>query len=227
MNNLAIVTRADSRINEMSKLTHPLLKKYASKCNADFIILSENIKGLHPHWRIFNCQKLLDNYDRILMIDTDALVLPTCPNIFNIVEFSSIGTVLEDKGSRKEIRRQRIKMIQNKLGDVGWTEGYINTGVFVFSKEHRRILEYKVEDLPVGDETGVDDAYIGYQIHKHGFKVFELPFKFNHMSMFSEDGTSRWDSYIIHAAGMGFFPLIKRTELIKQDIILLRKYYGI
>jgi len=44
----------------------------------------------------------------------------------------------------------------------------------------------------------------GYNIHKHNFTIQELPFQFNHMSMFSEEwngSADPFESFIIHFAG--------------------------
>lgn len=222
-----ITTRADSRINEMTDLTHPLMRNYADKCDADFEVISESIEGLHPHWRIFKAQEKFSKYDRILIIDSDAIVMPNTPNLFGMVPYPSIGTVLEDKGSRKDNRRERVLKLQKKLGDVGWSEGYVNTGVFMMSKCHAEMLNYRVEDLPDGDENGYDDCYLSYQIKKLGYPIHELDWKFNTMSMWLEpwNGShSRWEGYIIHAAGMGFFPQMSRTDVMRGDINIINKY---
>ena len=83
---IAIVTRSDNNIKEMSQLTHPLIKKYADTCHADFISLDQEppiwTQDHKPHYRILKCKDLLNKYDRIAILDTDMLVLPNCPNIF-------------------------------------------------------------------------------------------------------------------------------------------------
>ena len=78
-----IVTRADEKIVEMSEISHPLIKKYANKCQADFLILDKDYpckdKLGTQHYRILNIEKLYDNYDRILCLDTDILISDICP----------------------------------------------------------------------------------------------------------------------------------------------------
>ena len=72
---LAIVTRADENIREMTDLTLPFMLKYADKCGADFIILADDAPFLtednKPHYRILEIEKLFDKYDRILNLDAD------------------------------------------------------------------------------------------------------------------------------------------------------------
>jgi len=219
MTNL-IVTRADDGIKEMCEITHPILKWYAKKCEADFKVLSES-GDLHPHWRILFIKELFEEYDRIAVIDSDVLILKSCPSIFETVPGDCIGAIYEDVGSRLQDRRTRIQKANSKYGDCGWRTGYLNTGVFVMSKQHQKILEYKKEELY--NDLGFDDVYLGWRIKKFGYKFFELPFIWNHMSMFSENnGPSRFDSYIAHFAGNGFHPMLDRTEQIRQDYWLLR-----
>jgi len=210
---LAIVTRADKNIKEMTDITHPIIKQYAKKIEADFIVLDEP-KGLHPHYRILQFYELFEKYDRIISIDSDVIITPDCPNLFKIVPHEAIGTIFEDVGSRQADRRERIKKVQEKFGDIGWKSGYINTGCAVFSKCHREI--FKQRELYL--DLGYDDVYLGYWIRKFGFPIFQLPIKFNFMTMFAEQwngNSQRLDNYIIHYAGNGFSG--NRLGDIKRD----------
>lgn len=220
-----IVTRADERVSELTELTHPILKNYAKKCNADFMILSGNETPPMHHYRILKFYDLLDKYDRVMHLDSDIIIRDDCPNLFEVVPVDKIGSLLEDKGSRKDHRRMLIKAVQDDREDVGWTEGYINTGVFIVSKCHKEIFS-NVDVNNLWMDFGQDDVELGYQIHKLGFEIYELPFQLNHMSMFSEkwhNKASRFDSYIIHYAGNGFFPFMKQAEQIRQDLALMKR----
>lgn len=220
-----VTTRADSNIEEMCSITHPILKRYADMCGADFTILNQDIQ-IHPHYRILELGKLLDVYDRILIIDSDVLLLWSCPNIFELVYTDHIGTIFEDVGSRQEHRRGLIKKIQEERGDVGWESGYLNTGFFLCSKEHKVMFDtIQLDNL--WTDFGQDDVELGYQIHKHDLKIYELPFMFNHMSLFSEawnNWASRFHSFCIHYAGNSFYGWIPRLEQIKRDYFILKKY---
>lgn len=197
-----ILVKADKNVKEMADITLPYIKEYAKRVGADFGILSQN-KGLHYHYRILQLHKWLTKYDRVLVFDCDILIRKDCPNLFDIVPEDKIGTVLEDKGSRLQDRRERIYKAQKKFGDIDWRAGYINSGVIVFSKCHRPI--FKKRELWL--DNGYDDVYLGYWIHKLGYEIYELPYQLNHMRCFSESwngNPSRFDSYIMHYAGGGF-----------------------
>jgi lipopolysaccharide biosynthesis glycosyltransferase len=217
-----VVTRADDNIREMTNITHPIIKNYCIKIGADFRILnqeSECKEGKRKnHYRITEIRNLLEKYDRVLCLDSDIIINKNCPNIFDEVPYNRIGTIFEDKGSRTHARRYRMGEIQDRFGDVNWNSGYINTGVFVVSKIHKDIF------LPINNEfwmkEGEDDVHIGYNIHKFEFKIFELNFKWNHMTMFSEgwnNHANRFGSYIIHYAGSGLFNSRDRMEQILSD----------
>lgn len=219
-----IVTRADQDVIETARITHPIIRKYAEKCEAEFLILQGPEKHPYSHFRILRCYELLDRFDRILSLDTDILISDDCPDLFKIVPKSKIGTILEDKGSRQKHRRDVMEQAQKRYGDIGWREGYTNSGVFLASRKHKDIFKWD-RDLWVGPNLfGEDDVILGYRIRELGFKIFELPFQFNHMSLFSEEwngSPSRFDSHIIHYAGRGFWPFLSRLDQIRQDYELL------
>ena len=223
---LLVTTRADDSIDSMSEKTHPIIKKYAEKCGADFSILeckSEcNVGYGKSHFRIMALKELLDEYDRILCLDSDIVIRSECPDLFGVVPYESIGTIYEDKGTRQDDRHNRIKLAQEQFGNIGWKEGYINTGVFLVSKPHKDIFNKINGEFYTG--SGFDDVHLGYNINKNNHPVFELPFVYNHMTMFSEgwnDNADRFDSHIIHYAGEGIFDrsiLTNKTEQIISDM---------
>jgi lipopolysaccharide biosynthesis glycosyltransferase len=222
----ALVTRADDSVKQMSNITHPIMKDFADRWECDFIILNHKTDYIVPstphqcykdgitHYRIMKLYDLLNKYDRILSMDTDMVILPNCPNPFEEVPEHKIGSVLEDKGSREMDRVNIMLQIQSKYGMVGWTSGYINTGFFIVSKQHKDIFQ-KING-EYWTSIGVDDIHIGYLIHKLGFEVHELSYKWNHMSMFSEEwngSPDRFESYVIHYAGAGVYnPGVRSKE---------------
>lgn len=218
-----LVTRADDNIKEMTDITHPVLKEYAKKCDADFRIISEN-KGIHPHYRILQIYDLFEKYQRILCIDSDTLILKACPDIFKLVPVHMVASIYEDRGSRKEDRRNRILKIQRERGDIGWKDGYINSGVILFSSMHRDLFNIPENELYL--DLGYDDVLLKYRMVQMGYELYELPCNFNFMSMFTEPpfNMQKSDAYILHYAGRAFHPQIDRTEQIRQDYLVLKKY---
>jgi len=229
-----VATRADSKISRITKITIPLIEKYAKEMSADFKILDQEppiwTTEVPPraHYRIMEFYNLFNDYDRILSIDSDLLITPNCTNIFDLVPYDHIGSIYEDVGDSTEHRRTYIKLIQDQFGDVGWKEGYINTGFAVFSKIHRDI--FTTINGKYYMDFGIDDVHLCYQIHKFGFKIYPLDYKWNHMTMFSHQWNNyanRFDANIIHYAGEGIFDrnniIMNRTDQIESDY---KKIYG-
>jgi lipopolysaccharide biosynthesis glycosyltransferase len=232
---LLITTRADNNFLNWIDLTHPIIRDYAHKIKADFFVLDEQFDipeagtgiGLGVYqYRIMEHYNLHQSYDRILHLDSDMILMPNCPNLFEVVPENSIGTIYEDKGSRAPQRIKCINNSRNQFGNIDWSSGYINTGVFVTSKVHKNI--YQKINNQYFTAWGTDDIHLGYQINKFGFDVKELSYKFNHMTMFSEpwnNSADRFDSYIIHYAGRGVFDSQHKNKLeqAKSDF---KRIYG-
>jgi lipopolysaccharide biosynthesis glycosyltransferase len=218
-----IVTRADDAIKKMTDISHPIIEKFATKWGANFLHLNHMAEcdgNGRFHFRIMKCYDLYEEYDRILSLDSDVIIAPNCPNLFEVIPEDCIGTVYEDAGTRADDRRERIRKAQKRFGEIGWKTGYINTGVFMTSKMHRDIFT-KINDEYYNDR-GFDDVHLGYQINKLGFKVHPLSYKFNHMTMFSEKWNglpNRFNSNIIHYAGVGVFKnrLGQRNRLAQME----------
>ena len=59
---------------------------------------------------------------------------------FDEVPEDMIGIIYEDVGNRVYDRRNKIQLIQQMWGDVGWTQNYTNAGTLVLSKQHKDIF---------------------------------------------------------------------------------------
>jgi len=227
---LLITTRADEGIKDWTDITHPIIQEYAKKVGAEFKVMSHksdcNDGDGKWHYRIFKHKELHEKYDRILHIDSDVLLAPDCPNIFNIVPYDSIATVYEDKGTRKLARQHCMQQAQSKWGNVGWSEGYMDSAFFLTSKCHSNIYETINGEYWTG--FGYDDVHMGYLINKYGYDVHELSYKWNHMTMFSEEWNSsanRFMSHAIHYGGAGIFEGGVKSKL--EQMILDKKRWKI
>ncbi|PCI28431.1 hypothetical protein COB55_03860 [Candidatus Wolfebacteria bacterium] len=229
---LAITTRTHTGFTHITDLTYKSLIDYSEKCGADFVKLTKSVDNVDSdgksHYKVLNNYDALEEYDRIVHLDSDILISKNCPNIFELVPEDKVGVVYEDKGTRIEHRKEVMENIQKTFGDIGWTQGYPNTGLIVASKQHRDIFKKINGEFYNG--WGEDCALIGYNIVKYGFDVFELSFKWNHMVCFAEEWNGnpfRFDSHIVHYAGSGVFDehLFRegdRISQIKHDV----KTYG-
>tara|TARA_Y100000593_G_scaffold95019_1_gene198395 strand:- start:3397 stop:4125 length:729 start_codon:yes stop_codon:yes gene_type:complete len=233
---LLVTTRADAAFTPWVELTHPIIRQYAQRINADFLVLDEGQdcreatggigNGIYQY-RIMKHYDLHATYDRILHLDSDMILTPDCPNLFDVVPDDHVGTILEDKGTRKLQRLQCVANAQKQFGDIGWKQDYINTGVFVTSKCHKDVY------LPIQGkyfvDWGTDDIHIGYHIKRLGYPIHELSYHYNHMTMFSEawnGNPDRFDSYIIHYAGAGIFDGSRASSKLEQATQDYQRLYG-
>jgi len=226
---LLVATSADAGIKNYTHYTLPIQKMWAKKWGADYMVLDDPAYSRRAMWcyRTLIFYDLFEEYDRILYLDADLIINKSCPNIFDIVPYDTIGAVLEDKGSRRKERLDRIKRTKAHLGDIDWQEGFFNMGVYIVSKVHRDMFQRV--DGKLWEDMGWDSPFYSYQIARLGYKYIDLGYKFNHMSMFSEPwngSPSRFDSYIIHYAGGAKFPDKGKRNMEQVLIDDMKKIYG-
>ncbi len=236
----AIVTLAvGSMSQKMLTLVKPFFKAYSKKIGADFIIIDKVVvNGYASHLEKFQIYNLFEKYQRVAYLDIDIIVQENTPNIFNVVPFDRIGIVYDngDNTIRSLNRVREIQNVQRSLGDVNWVEGYANSGVIVLSDIHKKIFTHP--ELREKFQSGFkDQTLINYNIHKHGFKLYQLDKRFNGMEIngFSsrcknpktnKRGNNKTDAYCMHFANEGnkivqMFNVIKRLKF--KDIDLHRE----
>jgi len=238
----AIVTLCIGKeFEEIGRLTHPFMKDYANKINADFIVIDKTkfllknriiklifkkllkfkklclfnrnyiLKDYHPCFEKFQIYSLFNKYGRIIYIDTDVLISSNCPNLFDVVPYTHIGVFLE---SDFEDRDEEINLFQKVLGFIGWKKNYFNSGVMVLSKKHREI--FNIKKIIVKSFNYMEQTQLNYNVQKLKIPICDIGYKFNHMGVCGKSN-ERFDSYIIHYAGKHHEDK-PRIETIKKDI---------
>ncbi len=228
--NAVLVTQINR--NEIWNLCKKSVKLYCDKFNLDLIEVIQpiyNIKGMQNYnYLTFEKNQIyhfFNQYDRIIRLDSDILITPNCPNLFEVVPENMIGAVFEDVGSRKNHRKSQIQLVKNELGSVDWDENYFNSGMIVVSKMHKDLFLLTSDDLKQISNSNLGDmkeqTFLNWRIHKHGINLFPLDYHYNHMSMFSETWNNSADplkSYLIHYAG----PQKGKFERIKNDLLYFK-----
>jgi hypothetical protein len=214
--NLVLTIAIGENYERMSKLTHPILKQYADKIGAEFLVINEkNIAETTPHWEKFQIKELLDKYDRIIYFDTDIIIRPDCPSLFDIVPENQIG--MFNEGSFTDRSKELIIDCCRQYDiQMDWDGKYYNTGVMVISKCHKDIFVKPVKEV----FSYYEQTYINVAISlfkQMGMEVFDLDYKFNRMTCMDRYiGQHRFDSYIIHYAGYPNIEYVLKT--IEEDI---------
>lgn len=206
----AVITIAiGEEFRQIAAMTHPLIEAYARRIGADFISLHGDIaKPWQEKFRLFD---FLELYDRVLFLDTDVIVKPDCPDLFELVPLDDFGAWLTSRhGPRFD---PLIARIQEHLPDLGWRKTYFNSGVLVVSRQHRdafvKTNEYQDEQY--------EQTLLNYRIQKLGYRIFDIGYRFNHTGVASQIA-DRFASHILHYAGTGR----ARVDLIRSDLRHLR-----
>lgn len=205
----AIVTiTTGAKYNALAEVTHPTILTYALKIGAEFIVWRDTSKHQIPAYQKLEIGGLLEKYDRVAYIDTDIIIRPDAPNIFDIVPETHVG--MFEEGAFMD-RRGAMKALVN---DVEWvTRGtYYNAGVVVVSKIHRDIFVQPTIEV----DNFMDQTYLNYMLYKSGHPVFNLPYRFNRMIWLDRSGENRLDSYFLHYAGV-LSNGVDAIEQVKED----------
>ncbi|MEA5565344.1 glycosyltransferase [Anabaena sp. UHCC 0399] len=177
----AVVTLCIGKEYSLGELTHPLLAAYAKKVDADFIVIdSEKLNLGYLHYEKYQIYDLLERYERIIYLDTDVIVTPECPNLFEIVPEEKFGAFLVS--NHTYFHDGSIKDIQNELGNINWERTYFNSGVMVVSQAHRQVFSVD-NNLLAWAKTKrafIEQTILNYTIQKLGIEIHDIDYKFNH-----------------------------------------------
>jgi len=215
---------------KLAEYTHPLLSRYAVTCDAEFVVVDQPKKlteefGLATYER-FQLYDLLDEYHRILFIDTDILVSLDSPNLFDLVPTTKIGVSSEERYS---MAGRDKTVTQEILGKVAWKNPYFNSGMMVLSREHKPVFDTNNSDLLLWS-TGEfrkkhinllnDQPFINHRVNKLGLKVLDLGYQFNHTRVITPTH-KRFRSYFIHYSGPSGHRYGPRSEQVRKDAHVL------
>lgn len=211
---------------ELSEVTTPFMADYARRVNADFRIITDR-GDLHSRFAKFRIHDLLDEYERILFIDNDALILPHAPNVFEEVPADAVGAVLVSEYNDKHDKN--IRLTEEHLGEVGLGRSCWNSGVMVVSRAHREIFRTDVPEFQdyvklresVDFFMYYDQNILNYRTRQLGFAVHDMGYRWNHTRGVGRSA-QRFNSYIIHYAGRGHRQG-NRLRQIKVDAAILRR----
>lgn len=214
----AIVTLdIGDNFRHISDLTHPYIRKYANRIGAEFIVFGHQ-KYAHCHFDKFRIYDILDHFDRVLYMDSDILVHPECPNLFELVPESCVGIYDESKPADEQQKRKHRDVMKKAIHIYGTDTppryGFYNAGLYVVSKHHQSLFT-KPDKTPFM-EYG-DQPLLNLRLLHSDYDIYDIGFKFNRMPYLDEKiNEPRTDSYMIHYAG-----LTKVVPELLEDINLL------
>jgi hypothetical protein len=206
----------------LAEVTHPFMASYARRIGAEFVVLTEAPDLDIPHFNKFLLRECLRSYRRVVYLDTDLIVAPGCPDLFERVPEPALGVYFE---SADYDRSYSIDRIQAALGQIEWRGDYFNSGVMVLSPAHREIF-----GVPFGkfvDEWYQEQTLLNYNARRLQIPFFCLSQRFNFIPLKSDSPqltltAQRFGAYIIHYAGP---PVMQRARiaLISRDTPWVRR----
>ncbi len=194
----ALVTmNIGSSCDAMFETALPSFKEYAARMGADLIVIDqEKRKWGHLFYEKWQMYEALFKYDRLLYVDGDILIAPDCPDLFSFVQPGELGGFVEDDYSD---RTAMIVRIQISMGHIGWSKGYVNFGMGVYSWVHRALFK----NIADPDKSGFADQNVyNHLIVSGNYPIRKLPLEFNRMDLGGLEG--RLSGFIIHYAGNGY-----------------------
>ena len=217
MSRNAVVTISVShKWNCLGQITSDTMANYARKIKADFVnVNSVVIPGLGcREYEKFQLYDLLGVYDRVLLLDFDAMVVDSCPDIFKVVPQDKLGVATHHLiGNRTQ---DPIDQFNDSETDWNAESNYWDSGVIVASKIHRKIFEYNTQPRLTGCGCAEERTF-NYRIYKYKIPIFDIGHRFHFLP-----GRDKYlDPYIIHWAGGargGGEMVLKKAERIKKDI---------
>lgn len=216
---LLVTAAFGERFREILQLTKPYFEHYAKRTDANFVVI-EHCGYKNGKFAKLHLGKFLEQYERVLFVDVDAILLPTCPDLFRqCVPDDAIRAWVEptdwwcdewkrDPGMKKHFERTEIAW--------PWNRVYINTGVMLLSSVHRGLFEPTDEKL--WDEfPDTEQFYINFRIAATKTPVMDLGFRFNCNYNYFRKLGSRCRPHVIHPMGYGVEETIDIIAQLRRE----------
>jgi lipopolysaccharide biosynthesis glycosyltransferase len=238
----ALVTLSiGEEFEEILKLTKQSMIDYSLKISSDFICINNSIykDSLNNKFEKLQIFNLLNNYNRIIYIDSDIIIMPDCPNLFHIVPDSHIGAFVSSRYS--DFHNFSNGFLQEKIGKIDyWTKEKrnnniyesFNSGVLVISNIHtnyftknfniaKKLCSLNIPQIKDQWINTGDQFFFNYITQKECIPICDIGYRFNHTCA-PNFKTNRFNSHIIHYAGNSHrLGKTKKTSKIKIDLEII------
>lgn len=218
-------------------------KAWCDKNNTDFLVIDKHDSRYeYPVWNkdlIF--EHVGDKYDKIVYVDSDTMIKWDAPSPFDLYDNEFCTST--DRASLKWILNS-IDSYQQFFPDVKINlDTYFNSGVCMFTKEHRPIFDSLIEfyernsaKLDKIKGVGKVQTVLNFMLEEKNVKRKVLPptwnlFSIHKKNMFRHNWQLNEDmtpffikyAYIWHFTG---FPIEDRTKIMKQVWEQYKEYYA-
>jgi len=199
MSRNAIVTvNVGSLWRGLGNITANTMIKYAHRIGADFININNLV--VHPitqfdiRYEKFQIYDLLGMYDRIMLVDYDAVITKNCPDMFRLVPENKIGI----KIGKSSIDKFKDR-IEKQLGKIEWGVHYYNSGLIIVSSQQRELFNYRSAKVLTSGFLAEQNT-ITYRIYAHRTPIHFLTSQEHYIPRVDKEIEN---PFIIHWAGGG------------------------
>ena len=149
---LVLTIAVGKSFTELLELTRPRMESYATRCNADFIALTNQ---QFDQWQRekFRTFELAKQYEQTLFLDADCIIRNTCPNLFELYRDSDVAMHDDLPYQVAPIDPGWIKpdhdhTMQSQHISPAWNGKLWNSGVVLSSKRAASIWKPPTHRLP-------------------------------------------------------------------------------
>lgn len=138
--NLVVTVAIGEEFGKLLEITGPLMKKYADRVGADFIVITDKTQ---PWWGLekFRVKPLVEAYERTLFVDADCIIRPSCCDLFEAVPSDKVG-IHDDwlfNKSTDWAYGEWEQLMRSQGRNDPLRKRMLNTGVVVCSRQHANI----------------------------------------------------------------------------------------
>lgn len=208
----------------LGEVSHPTMQAYAERIGADFRVFPKKIENRtreiqSPAWlKLWAIWKMLDIYDRVMFVDSDAIIHPNCPDLFRVVPTDCFGAFFEGFCCDRWPSLKRALEFYSMKTDRQYSGEYFNSGVMVVGQHHRDI--FKRPENGVVEDNFFEQGYINANLFVSGLPSFHLSYKFNRTILVDNlVGEDRRACHILHYAG------IREKQFVRDDMRKILKLW--
>ena len=187
---------------ELYKYSTLSVEKYAQRIGCEYKLVNEaKINWIHPTFERFDLffnEEWWKEYDHILYLDTDVIVWPTAPNVFeqypSLETFKPVYDRIARKNSIEYHKERAMGTCLEKFDPSVLQANRFNAGVFMLNQvsvdKMKQCLDYK-------SLKGDDNEQLIYAMLESGVSVEQMDWRYN-----KKNGT---ECYFGHASGYAKF----------------------
>ncbi len=224
----------------MFDITVPFMRSYCKRYDIDFIVVDDSYrKDEHPCYMKQFINTLWWRYDRVCYVDSDILITPHAPNIFEHTPKDKCGAFRElEYSGHAEMEKRRNQMnidymstyseaYNQKMKELGLPvvslpenlgERYYNAGVFICSKETCPHIPPVGGVMQLPTSNHYDQNYFNMMILKHKIPMHDLGYMWNRRRGSKiKTQPNPLDAYFVHYLGLNQKSNLRRDAVMLQN----------